>query len=78
MLKRRLIRPSISITGTCASASLAETFFLSSSIMPSVARRRRSTRIRSASYAADSRYLNASSSSSFLILLMPSRLAIGA
>jgi hypothetical protein len=49
MLNSRLMRPSISITGTCASASLAETFFLSSSIMPSVARRRRSTRIRSAS-----------------------------
>ena len=50
MLNRRLMRPSISMTGTCASASFAETFFLSSSIMPSVARRRLSTRARSASY----------------------------
>ena len=37
------MRPSISITGTCASASLAAIVFFSSSIMPSVARRRLST-----------------------------------
>ena len=72
------MRPSISMTGTCASSSFAVTVFFSSSIMPSVARRRFSTAWRSDSYDAGSRYLKASSSSSFFTLLMPSRFAIGA
>ena len=72
------MRPSISITGTCASDSVAAIVFLSSAIMPWVARRRLSTRVRSASNAFGSRCLKASSSSSFLILLIPRRLAMGA
>ena len=45
------MRPSMWMIGTCASASFAETVFVSSSISPSVARRRPSTRCRSASKA---------------------------
>ena len=77
MLNSRLMRPSMAMTGTCASASFADTFFFRSSIMPSLVLRRLSTRARRASNARGSRCLNASSSSSFLILLIPSRLAIG-
>ena len=77
MLNRRLMRPSMAMTGTCASASFAVMFARSSSIIPSVARRRLSTRERRASKAFGSRYLNASSSSSFFTLLIPRRLAIG-
>ena len=66
------------MTGTCDSASFAAIVFFSSSIIPSVARLRLSTLERSASYALGSRYLNASSSSSFFTLLMPRRFAIGA
>ena len=43
------MRPSIAMTGTCASASFAETFFFRSSIIPSLVLRRLSTRARSAS-----------------------------
>ncbi len=60
------------------SASFAVTVVFSCSIVTSAPLRFDSTRERSASYAFGSRYLNASSSSSFLILLIPSRLAIGA
>src|ERR671919_185093 len=65
------------ITGTCASLSLLRMSAASCSIIPCVGRRLASTRLRSDSYADGSMYLNDSSSSSFLMRLMPRRLAIG-
>ena len=66
------------ITGTCASLNLLRMSAASCSIIPCVGRRLASTLVFSDWNAAGSMYLNDSSSSSFLMRLMPRRLAIGA
>ena len=72
------MRPSTATMGTSASRSRSTSVPFRADIVCSVSSRRRSTDLRRLSYASGSSWRKASSSSSFLILLIPNRCAMGA